>query len=36
MVNWTSVLSDAAIEAAVGTPAYNRGRAYAATVTWAI
>src|SRR5690625_3236206 len=29
MVNWTSVLSDAAIEAAVGTPAYNRGRAYA-------
>ncbi|MDN5856851.1 MAG: SWIM zinc finger family protein, partial [Actinomycetia bacterium] len=29
MVDWTAVLSDSAIEAAVGTPAYHRGLAYA-------
>ena len=29
MVDWTAVLSDSAIEAAVGTPAYQRGLAYA-------
>ena len=29
MVNWTAVLTDSAIEAAVGTPAYRRGLAYA-------